>query len=169
MSVNFYTIPNTPIRYQTKHLYLFLAHSNTKQFLHTNVSRNVSTSIKKKLNKAVLIRYLWILVWFKQTVGLRVCFEPRWEALQPSRNNCQLPGKPWQKHVAETFRCAWWVVASWWVVVCTSAEVIANCIAQIGALNTAEPLSDGYTVQAQHGDIEHSQWMTSLRIWLINE
>ena len=79
------------------------------------------------------------------------------------------PGKPWQKHVAETFRCGLWVVPSWWVVVCTSAEVIANCVAQIGALNTAEPLSDGYTVQAQHGDIEHSQWMTSLRIWLIND
>ena len=35
------------------------------------------------------------------------------------------------------------------MVVCTSAEVVANCIAQIGALNTIEPLSDGYTVQAQ--------------------
>ena len=34
------------------------------------------------------------------------------------------------------------------VVVCTSAEV-TNCIAQMGALNTAEPLSDGYTVQVQ--------------------
>ena len=33
-------------------------------------------------------------------------------------------------------------------VVCTSAEVIANCAAQMGALNTAEPLTDGYTVPA---------------------
>ena len=38
------------------------------------------------------------------------------------------------------------------VVVCTSAEVISNCGAQMGALNTAEPLSDGCTVQAQSGD-----------------
>ena len=41
-----------------------------------------------------------------------------------------------------------WVVPSWLVVVCTSAEH-ANCVAQMGALNMAEPLSDGYTVQAQ--------------------
>ena len=41
------------------------------------------------------------------------------------------------------------VVPSWWVTFSTSAEVIANCVAQMGALNTAEPLSDGYTVQAQ--------------------
>ena len=34
------------------------------------------------------------------------------------------------------------------MVVCTSAEVV-NCVAQIGALNSVEPLSDGYTVQAQ--------------------
>ena len=31
----------------------------------------------------------------------------------------------------------------------TSAEAAANCVAQMGALNAAEPLSDGYTVQAQ--------------------
>ena len=36
-----------------------------------------------------------------------------------------------------------------WVVACTSTEVIANCVAQMGALNTTEPLSDGYTVQVQ--------------------
>ena len=40
------------------------------------------------------------------------------------------------------------VVPSWLVVACTSAEH-ANCVAQMGALNMAEPLSDGYTVQAQ--------------------
>ena len=40
-------------------------------------------------------------------------------------------------------------MAGWWVDVCTSAEVAANCIAQMGALNMAEPLSDGYTGQAQ--------------------
>ena len=42
---------------------------------------------------------------------------------------------------------AWWVVPSWWVVVCTSAQV-ANCVAQMGALNMAGPLSDGYTAEA---------------------
>ena len=36
----------------------------------------------------------------------------------------------------------------WWVVVCTSAEVV-SCVAQMGALNPTEPLSDGYTVQVQ--------------------
>ena len=35
------------------------------------------------------------------------------------------------------------------VGVSTSAEVTSNCVAQMGALNTAEPLSDDYTVQAQ--------------------
>ena len=35
------------------------------------------------------------------------------------------------------------------MVVCTSIEATVNCVAQMGALNTAEPLSDGYTVQAQ--------------------
>ena len=54
------------------------------------------------------------------------------------------------------------------MVVCTSAEATTNCVAQMGAVNTAEPLkclvgewlsvraqnmaeplSDGYTVQAQ--------------------
>ena len=40
------------------------------------------------------------------------------------------------------------VVPSWWVVVCTSAKV-ANCIAQMGALNMTGPLSDGYAVQVQ--------------------
>ena len=33
-------------------------------------------------------------------------------------------------------------------VVCTSAEVIANYAAQMGPLNTEEPLTDGYTVPA---------------------
>ena len=43
------------------------------------------------------------------------------------------------------------LMGSAWLVsaVCTSAEVIANFVAQMGALNTAEPLSDGHTVQAQ--------------------
>ena len=36
----------------------------------------------------------------------------------------------------------------WGVVVCTSAK-FANCVAQIGALNTIGPLSNGYTVRAQ--------------------
>ena len=40
----------------------------------------------------VLIIYLWTTVWFKQTVVLELCFE-QWEALQPSRNRCQHPGK----------------------------------------------------------------------------
>ena len=35
------------------------------------------------------------------------------------------------------------------MAVCTSAEVVATCVAQIGALNTAETLSYGYTIQAQ--------------------
>ena len=39
----------------------------------------------KNLYKAVLIKHLQITVWFKQTVGLRLCFKPWWEALQPSR------------------------------------------------------------------------------------
>ena len=30
-----------------------------------------------------------------------------------------------------------------------SAKVVANCVAQMGALNTAESLSDGDTIQAQ--------------------
>ena len=38
---------------------------------------------------------------------------------------------------------------SQWVVVCTSAEAIGNCVAQMGALNKTDPLSDGYAVQAQ--------------------
>ena len=33
--------------------------------------------------------------------------------------------------------------------VCTRAEAIVNCVAQIRALNKTEPLSDGCTVQAQ--------------------
>ena len=33
--------------------------------------------------------------------------------------------------------------------VCTNTEVTGNCVAQMGALNTAEPLSGGYTVQVQ--------------------
>ena len=41
------------------------------------------------------------------------------------------------------------VVSGWWVAVCKSAEVVATYVAQMGALNTTEPLSDGYTVQAQ--------------------
>ena len=49
------------------------------------------------------------------------------------------------------------------VVVCTSAEVIANRVAQMRTLNTAEPLSDGYTAQAQ------LVTMTSLRIRSIND
>ena len=53
------------------------------------------------------------------------------------------------------------MVPGWWVVACTSTEAIANCVAQMGALNTAETLSDGYTVR--------SQQMTSLRIRLIND
>ena len=53
-------------------------------------------------------------------------------------------------------------VSSCLVVVCTSAEVIANRVAQMRTLNTAEPLSDGYTVQAQ------LVTMTSLRIRSIN-
>ena len=40
------------------------------------------------------------------------------------------------------------VLPTWLVVVCTSAEH-ANCVAQMGPLNMAEPLSDGYIVQAQ--------------------
>ena len=38
---------------------------------------------------------------------------------------------------------------SWWVVVCTSAKVVATSVAQMGALNMAGPLSNGYTVQVQ--------------------
>ena len=38
------------------------------------------------------------------------------------------------------------VMPSQWVVVCLSAELVANCVVQMGALDTAEPLSDGYTV-----------------------
>ena len=34
------------------------------------------------------------------------------------------------------------------MVVCTSAEV-TNCVAQMGALNTAGPLIGGYTVREQ--------------------
>ena len=40
------------------------------------------------------------------------------------------------------------LVPSWGVVVCASAEV-ANCVAQIGALNMTGPLSDRYIVRAQ--------------------
>ena len=31
---------------------------------------------------------------------------------------------------------------SWWVGLCTSVEVSATCVAEMGALNTAKPLSD---------------------------
>ena len=33
------------------------------------------------------------IVWFKQTDGSRLCFEPQWDALQPSRQNCPNAGK----------------------------------------------------------------------------
>ena len=42
-----------------------------------------------------------------------------------------------------------WVVPSRWVAVFMSAEVVANYVPQMGALNATEPLSDGYTVQLQ--------------------
>ena len=35
------------------------------------------------------------LLWIKQTDGPGLCFEDQYEALQISRNNCRLPGKPW--------------------------------------------------------------------------
>ena len=78
------------------------------------------------------------LLWIKQTDGPGLCFEDQYEALQVSRNNYRLPGKPWLKQV----------VPSWGVVVCTSAKV-ANCVAQMGALNKTGPLRDGYIVRAQ--------------------
>ena len=53
------------------------------------------------------------------------------------------------------------VVPSWWAVVCTSAK-FANCIAQMGGLNTAEPLSDGHTVQAQSAIVVKSIYMNDV-------
>ena len=35
------------------------------------------------------------LMWTKQTDGPGLCFKDQYEDLQISRNNCQLPGKPW--------------------------------------------------------------------------
>ena len=35
------------------------------------------------------------LLWIKQTDGPGLCFEDQYEALQISRNNCRLPGRPW--------------------------------------------------------------------------
>ena len=35
------------------------------------------------------------LLWIKQTDGPGLCFEDQYEALQTSRKNCWLPGKPW--------------------------------------------------------------------------
>ena len=55
-------------------------------------------------------RLLWIAMWFEQTKALRLCFEPWCEALQPSRKNCQFPGKYSVQHPG-----AWWVMHSWWV------------------------------------------------------
>ena len=109
-----------------------LKYVNFRIFIKLFTSNNLSPYFEKLKQSSVLIRYLWITVWFKQTVGLTLCFEPWCEALQPSRKNCQKQAVP-----------------SRGVVVCTSGEVIANCVAQMGALNTAEPLSDSYTVQAQ--------------------
>ena len=40
-------------------------------------------------------------------------------------------------------------------------EVIANCIGQMGALSTAEPLTDGYTVQAQSAN--DNKWLVSFK------
>ena len=41
------------------------------------------------------------------------------------------------------------LVGSAWLVSGCLYERRSNCLAQMGALNTAGPLSDGYTVQAQ--------------------
>ena len=49
------------------------------------------------------------------------------------------------------------------MVVCTSAEVVTNCVAQMEALNTTEPLSDGYNVQAQ---LANDYLKNSVNKWL---
>ena len=69
------------------------------------------------------------------------------------------------KEVGATSRCAWWVVPSWWVAVCTSAE-IAYCAVQLGAVNTAEPLSDSYTVQAQSANDKLKNSVNKWLAWL---
>ena len=41
-------------------------------------------------------------VMLKETEGQSLGFEPQWEALQFSRNNCQIPGKPGYMQVGAT-------------------------------------------------------------------
>ena len=44
------------------------------------------------------------LLWIKQTDGPGLCFEDQYEALQISRINCRLPGRPWEKQVVPNIR-----------------------------------------------------------------
>ena len=71
----------------------------------------------------MLIIYLLSPVWSRQKEGLGLCFKPQWEALQASRRNYQLSRKHWWKEIRATSRCVWWIVANWWMAVCTSAVV----------------------------------------------
>ena len=71
-------------------LYIFMAADLIKVFTISKTSA-ILICINTKL------RYIKDcgLLWIKQTDGPGLCFEDQYEALQISRNNCQLPGKPW--------------------------------------------------------------------------
>ena len=87
-------------------------------------------------------------MWFKQTAGWGCVSNYGLKPCNLQRRTASSQGNLDKSRLVITPHCAWWIMPSWWVVVCTSAE-IGNCVAQMGDLNTAEPLSDGYIVQVQ--------------------
>ena len=73
-------------------LYIFMAADLIKVFT-TSKTFAILTCINTNLRCIKDCR----LMWTKQTDGPGLCFKDQYEDLQISRNNCQLPGKPWEK------------------------------------------------------------------------